>query len=1297
MAEMSVRLVFSFSDLGSPGLKALTTLITDLGPKVTGLSQRFNTLERSIERVGQTAQSTAGKFGPLDTAINKAEASTLNASRANIAYETTMASLAAMMRAAAAVAQTLSTAYTNLGTAAQTAGAHFATAGGQIAGMNTQLGTMQGRVHGITNALQGMAEMWASHKLFQAGEALVKESSDFQMVEARIKALNYPEAVNREALSKSFELSKQLGFISPTQALEARVATITGLGRNPSQLLDPRSNDIVEKVLPSAIKTATILQMRGDTSEFKDIIRNLIGLTEARGQTSDPDAMIRTFDLMQRSTASGGMKVTTKDVETVLRQAKTVSSLLSDEGFVNMLSAADQFKAMGHGGGGSGGQGVSMVGTMINAVAKFAAGGIVNKQSLSLMQTMGLMDENAKITGDTETTNVNVGPKGMKHSDEFLRDPFGAIIKYFAPAMLKFTLDNPGMFYKGKDPNDPEARKAALMEVALMITKGQGGVTMAAALQQGALPATSSRILEVSKLTVQSQGTEEALAELQKTFKFNTTAFKAALESLELTLGQKILPAVTEVVKAIKEFVDWLNKLAEAHPAAATLTVIAGAILAVVLAISGLNKMFGIWSLFIGMVGSAGSVAGTFAGAWAAAGGVVSGVFALISAAIRMAIPLFAVFVAAWDFGTWGASLRVKGVTISDWASDLINNIVGVFERGWIRIRAIFDKMDDKQRDALLKEQRAKQELTSSASSGATATSTAIMGTGGRSTPIKRDIVTQAKEIEAAGAKYWTKPEPKYSETPEERRIREVNEAAAKLGNMKYTPPDPNAKKLFYNPEATAEKQQRRIDAVEEQLALKSLEIQYKATTISISDYYAARKAALIKGQDQVIDDLRAQKAALENVKQGRVDKAAVARVSADIQIEEMKQKAALEDLEVEKNKDLNALKIKGLDIERQIEATAGHRHRAEIMRLNELKDKEVKPYILQRDSKEATPAQKVEAQRFVDVVEKSRAQGTAGIEYDKVYTDLKLQLDNYKQKEEEVNDAVLAGKKTTFEAERQVFEIRRQEGELIDSLILKLRELALASGNEALIKQTGELARLAKKDLETLSPEILRIKGVLESGFDTFFNNLQSGTKSAKQLFFDFFNSIRNGISQIASKGLAQELSKALFGTAGGGDEKTGLGGFLSLLGGGAGTGAAGGLFAKLFTRQPSPGFGPGGYQAADAQGLDQMATDVANASAGVPDTGFFSSLMSMFGGFGSFATGIDMVPGDMFAQIHKGEAVLSPHVAQQYREGNHGRQGSLNVTQQFIIQPDKSTQSQTQLGYDAHMGLQRGLLRNS
>ena len=52
---MSVRMTLTFNDLGSPGLRALQALIDSLGPKVTGLSQRFNTLERSIEKVGATA------------------------------------------------------------------------------------------------------------------------------------------------------------------------------------------------------------------------------------------------------------------------------------------------------------------------------------------------------------------------------------------------------------------------------------------------------------------------------------------------------------------------------------------------------------------------------------------------------------------------------------------------------------------------------------------------------------------------------------------------------------------------------------------------------------------------------------------------------------------------------------------------------------------------------------------------------------------------------------------------------------------------------------------------------------------------------------------------------------------------------------------------------------------------------------------------------------------------------------------------------------------------------------------
>lgn len=1215
MSEMSVKLTLTLNDLGSPGLRAFQALIQALGPAVTGLSNRINTLERSFERAGNAASKAAGQFGIYDTQVARSTTTTGAATAATTAFEGAVNGLTAAVRAAMAIMASMATTASALASSMNTMATGANNAAGSLGHVNTALGTMQGRVNGLTQTLRGMAEMWAAQKLFQAEKASVHEASEFQMIEARIKALNYPDAVNKAMVTQAKDLSKNLGFISTSQALEARIGAVAGLGRDTSPLMDPQVNDIISKTLPQAIKAAMILQMRGDKSELKDIIRNLYELADVRGQTSRPDEMNSTFDLMQRTTASGGMKVSIKDVVTVLRQTKTISSLLSDEGFVNMVSLADQFKAMGSGGGGSGGQGVSMVGTMFNAVAKFASGGIVNKQSLSIMQTMGLMDSNAKITGDTDTTQVNVGPKGMKHSAEFLRDPVDSIIKYFAPAMLKFTLDNPNIFYKGTDPNDPNARAAAMMEVALMITKGQGGVSMAAALQLGALPATSSKIQETTALSFQSKDTDKSLADLRETLKLNVKDFSAAVDNLALAFGQKLLPAITKVVEWLGKFITWLNELAEDHPTIAFLAVIATVIGTIALAIAGIGRVFGIWSILGSFVTSTTGYVIAFGAAWVTASTAVGSVLTLIGAALLRLIPLIGVFFAAWSLGTWLSKLSSDGVTVRDWVSGFMNDIVSNFERGWIRVKAFVGLISDAQRDVLLRESRERQKMigdqtSKGASSGWGSGASSSWGTAlpGKTT---------------------------YSETPEERRTRELNEQVKKLaGNYKWNPPDPNAGKHFYNPDAEASKQDARITAAQEVLMLRTLDAAYHAHEISIQDYYDKKKKIIETNQEAIIAALVKEKTALENPAKGKRDEKAIATVSADITLAAYKQKETLEANESNRVKDLNTLKFLGVDAERQADSVQGHRHMAEIKRLDEELAKKKEWFAINN-----MPG----AAAAIDV---AHVKAVGGINYDESFRILKAKLDEFKQKEEEITDSVTAGTRTQFEAEHELWLLRIQEGATIDAALPKLKEYASAYQNEAAVRQVGEYSRLAKKDLQTLSPEVLKIKEVLENSFGNFFNQLITGTKNIGQAFKGLFNDIAAGISSFVSKELGQQLFKSMFG---GGIAGGAGGGFFSLLMGGKG--------------------GMGGYSTNPDTG------DVTGSG------GIWASLASWWSGL-SFDAGIDRVPSDMLALIHKDEAVLKPDIAASYRAGNLGGQGRpVMVTNYFNVPAPTSMTSQSQI----------------
>lgn len=130
---------------------------------------------------------------------------------------------------------------------------------------------------------------------------------------------------------------------------------------------------------------------------------------------------------------------------------------------------------------------------------------------------------------------------------------------------------------------------------------------------------------------------------------------------------------------------------------------------------------------------------------------------------------------------------------------------------------------------------------------------------------------------------------------------------------------------------------------------------------------------------------------------------------------------------------------------------------------------------------------------------------------------------------------------------------------------------IARASGSPALVLQ-AEQSRLALDQLmATANPVADKLNTMFEGAASGALGDFISGTKSAKDAFKSFANSIANDLSRLAS----QEITKGLFGGGSGGG---GLGGVLAgLFSGGSSGGGIGSFFSGLFGRASGGMLSPG------------------------------------------------------------------------------------------------------------------------
>lgn len=169
-------------------------------------------------------------------------------------------------------------------------------------------------------------------------------------------------------------------------------------------------------------------------------------------------------------------------------------------------------------------------------------------------------------------------------------------------------------------------------------------------------------------------------------------------------------------------------------------------------------------------------------------------------------------------------------------------------------------------------------------------------------------------------------------------------------------------------------------------------------------------------------------------------------------------------------------------------------------------------------------------------------------------FSDLERQfnasLDRMRNAEQSASNRRQAGIISESQARLEVLEAQRKSAAEVERLIPRLNELGAALGPDV-AGRVGAI-RVEFERLNIVVDDVaVAINGAVRDSFQTLFEDIARGTKSAKDLLLDFVRSIEQAITKIAS----QKLADQLFGGTGSG----GAGGLVSGL-----------LSGKLFSAIP-------------------------------------------------------------------------------------------------------------------------------
>lgn len=613
----------SLTDVASGPLAAFIEKLNSVDGVLTRVNARLAGFSEQMASLGTAATSGTGGVSALEETV--------------LALSTSLMAMEAKLSAGVLGFTNLASSALEASTAVEASSAKIAEAGAVVAGVNKE-------VTGLSGSLKQMAALWGAFEVKKGLMGSVHQAAVLQQAQMQLRSYNLGSQKEQGVFSGARNMADNTPYMDYNSSLKAYNAALAGTA-TPSDI----SNHTLDKIVPLLAMVSNNLMRLGMKGNMEDNVRNLMAVMEVRQQVNDPKAMAETAGLLQKVVTASGMKLNVQDMETVMRQIKYGEAMhLSNEGLYKLMAFVEQLKVAGGGSGGA--RGVSMAGTAITAIMRWALGGRMNKQAADVLGQIGVLDQ-GHILHDSSTTSTNVAPGGLINSQLLQESPIDWMHKY-GPAFLAYTQKHAEQYYKGKSTTDPIAQEEALQKLGVILTSSQGGQNVGDMLIRSMTPRSYERMSNVANLAKNSLGPEALNAQIQATYVQNVANYDAAFHKLAVTVGNTVLPAFTSLIENLTVLIEKVNTFAENHSFITQLSFWGIAITGVATVAKTAFALFGSGATLLPFILEK-----------------LSGAVLLLAGRVTL---LAGAFTAGWEFGTWIDNLNIFGATLNKWIDRLL-------------------------------------------------------------------------------------------------------------------------------------------------------------------------------------------------------------------------------------------------------------------------------------------------------------------------------------------------------------------------------------------------------------------------------------------------------------------------------------------------------------------------------------------------------------------------------------------------------------------------------------------------